>query len=172
MVWQRVPKEVFVGKDVLEFGLFDAVANFNMGAQTVLQLYEALRIPAGKYTDDGCQSLDTEHTYKAVYKGQEHNKRKKVPREEKEKRKTKIFTSKKSEHETRIARKCWADICQARGSILLLTPGDLFSMTTTRFAVTRKICGNYFSHIPLHTPSVCVNPSCQLCVQKDTGLLS
>ena len=50
MVWQWVPKEVFVGKDVLEFGLFDAVSCFNVGAQTVLQLNEALQIPAGKYT--------------------------------------------------------------------------------------------------------------------------
>lgn len=75
MVWQRVPKEVFVGKDVLELGLVDAVSHFNMGAQTVLQLYDALRTPAGKYTEDGCQFLDAEHTYRAVCKDQEHNKK-------------------------------------------------------------------------------------------------
>lgn len=71
MIWQWVPKEVFVGRDVLELGLFDAVAHFNMGTQTVLQLYEALRIPSGKYTEEGCPFLDAECSYKAVYKDQE-----------------------------------------------------------------------------------------------------
>ena len=90
MVWQRVPKEVFVGKDVLEFGLFDAVSHFNMGAETVLQLYEALEIPAGKYTEDGCQFLDAERTYMAVYKDQEHNKmRRKVLRGKKKRKEDK-----------------------------------------------------------------------------------
>ena len=50
MVWQRVPDEVFVGKDVLELGQFDAIAHFNMGDQTVLNLYEALGITPGKYS--------------------------------------------------------------------------------------------------------------------------
>ena len=91
MVWQQVPKEVFVDKDDLEFGLFDAVSHFNMRAQTVLQLYDVLEIPAGKYTEDGCQFLDSERTYKAVYKDQEHNKkRRKVLRGKKKRKKTKI----------------------------------------------------------------------------------
>ena len=88
--WQRVPKEVFVGKDVLEFGLFGAVSHFNMGAETVLQLYEALEIPAGKCTEDGCQFLDAERSYMAVYKDQEHNKmRRKVLRGKKKRKEDK-----------------------------------------------------------------------------------
>jgi len=35
MVWEQIPNEVYVGKDTLEFGLYDAVAHFNMGAETV-----------------------------------------------------------------------------------------------------------------------------------------
>ena len=66
--------KVFVDKEELKFGLMDAVSNFNMGAQTVLQLYEALQIPAGKYTEDGCQFLEAERSYKAVYKDKEHKK--------------------------------------------------------------------------------------------------
>ena len=90
MVWQWVPKEVFVGKDVLEFGLSDAVSHFKMGAQTVLQLYEALETPAGKYTEDECQFLDAERTYKAVYKDQEHyKKRRKVLRGRKKRKEDK-----------------------------------------------------------------------------------
>ena len=40
-------------KDVLELGLFDAVANFNTGSQTVLQLYKSLGITHGIYTARG-----------------------------------------------------------------------------------------------------------------------
>ena len=36
MVWERIPKEVFVGADLLEFGLFDAISHFNIGARAVL----------------------------------------------------------------------------------------------------------------------------------------
>ena len=48
MVWQRVPKEVYIGREILEMGLCDAVAHFN----------EALGIPAGKYTEAGCHQQD------------------------------------------------------------------------------------------------------------------
>ena len=87
LVWQRVPKEVFVGRDVLKFGLFDAVAHFNVGAQTVLQLYGALGIPSGKYTEEGCKMLDAEHAYNALYKGEEQNKKQRKVLRGKKKRK-------------------------------------------------------------------------------------
>lgn len=38
MVWERIPKDVFVGGEMLEFGLFDAISHFNIGAGTVTQL--------------------------------------------------------------------------------------------------------------------------------------
>ncbi len=31
MIWNRLPKTVFVGADVLNFGAYDAVAHFNIG---------------------------------------------------------------------------------------------------------------------------------------------
>jgi len=72
---------------VLEFGLYDAFSHFNMGAQTVLQLYDALQIPAGRYTEDGCQFLDAERTYLAVFKDQEQNKKRRKVLRGKKKRK-------------------------------------------------------------------------------------
>lgn len=45
MVWQRIPKEVYVGREILEMGLYDAVAHFNMGTSAVLKLFYALGIP-------------------------------------------------------------------------------------------------------------------------------
>ena len=58
MVWQRIPKEVYVGREILEMGLYDAVAHFNMGTSAVLKLFDALGIPPGKFTDAECQQED------------------------------------------------------------------------------------------------------------------
>ena len=58
MIWQRVLKEVYVGRETLELGLYDAVAHFNIGAVTVIRIFQALNIPPGKYTEEGCKLLD------------------------------------------------------------------------------------------------------------------
>lgn len=52
MVWKGIPKEVFFGMEMLEFGLFDAISHFNIRAiaRTVLVLLRALKINPGKYT--------------------------------------------------------------------------------------------------------------------------
>lgn len=54
MVWQRIPKEVFVGLETLELGLYDAVAHFNIGSVAVIKLLNALGITSGKYTEARC----------------------------------------------------------------------------------------------------------------------
>ena len=41
MIWQRVPKEVYVGRETLELGLYDAVAHFNIGEVTVIRILQA-----------------------------------------------------------------------------------------------------------------------------------
>ena len=58
MVWQRIPKKVFVGRELLEMGLYDAISHFNIGTRAVLLLLEALNINPGKYTEDECKSLE------------------------------------------------------------------------------------------------------------------
>ncbi|EDO33469.1 predicted protein [Nematostella vectensis] len=79
MIWQRVPKEVFVARPVLEFGLYDAVAHFNQGSATVVDLYRRLKIDAGKYTNSGCTALDSGRIYGAEYKERDiQKKRRKV----------------------------------------------------------------------------------------------
>lgn len=55
MVWQRVPKEVYVERDTLEFGLQGAVVHFNITSATAVNLFQALGINPGKYTEEGCQ---------------------------------------------------------------------------------------------------------------------
>ena len=75
MVWERIPKEVFVGADLLEFGLFDAISHFNIGARTVLLLLKALKISPGKYTEEGCRHLDMDRICGAEYKHSEERKK-------------------------------------------------------------------------------------------------
>lgn len=75
---------MFVGKDVLDFCLFDAIAHFNIGAQTVLNLYEALGITPGKYTVSGRQFLDKECLNNARYQVKEDNKSAERTKEEEE----------------------------------------------------------------------------------------
>ena len=56
-IWSRVPQEVFVGRDILEFGLYDAISQFNMGSEAVLLLYEALQIACGFSLREDARSL-------------------------------------------------------------------------------------------------------------------
>ena len=63
MIWNRIPKEVFVGRNLLEFGMFDAISHFNIGSKTIIQLFAQLNIPIGKYTEEGCRYMDLHCVY-------------------------------------------------------------------------------------------------------------
>ena len=89
LIWQRVPKEVFVGRQLLEFDMYVAISHFNMGAKTILKLLEELNIPSGKYTQQGCDVLDKERIYAAEYKEDSSKKRRKILRGKKKKKKDK-----------------------------------------------------------------------------------
>ena len=86
LIWQRIPKEVFVGKDLLELGLFDAVAHFNMGSQSALQLHEALGIKPGAFTMKGCEEMNKDRLHVAEYHERETSKKRKKGAEEKKKK--------------------------------------------------------------------------------------
>ena len=79
-----------MGRDILEFGMYDAIVHFNMGSQTVVQVYEALGVESGKYTRGGCKFIDAKQVEKAECKEQERNKkRRKILRGQKKKKKDK-----------------------------------------------------------------------------------
>ena len=68
MIWDRVPKSTFVGKDIFEFDVYDAVANFNMGAEAVKEILKKLGIEPGCFTSDHCCDLDNSRIFYAEYK--------------------------------------------------------------------------------------------------------
>ena len=49
MFWERVPKGVFVGAEVLQLGIYDALAHFNIGCQASVMILEKLGISPGLY---------------------------------------------------------------------------------------------------------------------------
>jgi hypothetical protein len=49
MVWNRLPKQVFVGSDVLHLGVYDAVSHFNIGASASIKTLEKMGISSGDY---------------------------------------------------------------------------------------------------------------------------
>ena len=58
MIWDRIPKATYVGKDLFELGVYDAVRSFNMGASSSLAVLRKTKIDPGKYTTAGCEKID------------------------------------------------------------------------------------------------------------------
>ena len=70
-IWDRVPKTMFCTMEQLQFGLYDAVANFNVGRKATVLIYEKLGIVPGRYLIDGCRNKNRKRLYHANYKHQE-----------------------------------------------------------------------------------------------------
>jgi len=49
-VWRRIPKDVFAGKNTFHFGMYDAVAVFNIGRLATLKVYNRVGISPGHFT--------------------------------------------------------------------------------------------------------------------------
>lgn len=42
MIWNWIPKNVFVGFDVLELGIYGVVAQFNIGAEAAINILKEI----------------------------------------------------------------------------------------------------------------------------------
>lgn len=76
MIWNRIPKNVFVGFDVLELGVYDAVAHFNIGAEAAVNILKELNLEPGEYFLQGMTKINKERVAKAYFKAREDNKKK------------------------------------------------------------------------------------------------
>lgn len=74
MIWERIPKSKYVALTQLEFGVYDAVANFNIGRKASVLLFEMLNMIPGVYTVKGCQKLNSKRLSLSTYKNNEKNK--------------------------------------------------------------------------------------------------
>ena len=57
-IWDRIPKSAYVSLDNLKFGVYDAVANFNIGMKATVLIYEKLNMIPGVYTLQGCRQIN------------------------------------------------------------------------------------------------------------------
>ena len=62
MIWNRLPKSIFVGADVLEFGAYDAVAHFNIGSKAATKIFNELGLVAGKFFENGVGKAEHRNT--------------------------------------------------------------------------------------------------------------
>ena len=57
-IWERIPKSKYVSLKQFEFGVYDDVANFNIGRKASILIFEKLGMIPGKYTLKGCFTLN------------------------------------------------------------------------------------------------------------------
>ena len=69
--WERLPKTKYYSMPQLEFGVYDDVAYFNIGAKPCVLLYEKLKMLPGHYTLKGCTLRNKKRLCGAEYKCKE-----------------------------------------------------------------------------------------------------
>ena len=67
-MWERLPKTTYVGLQQFKFGLYDAVAVFNMGRSATVEIFKELQTEPGKYTIEGCMTQNKKRLNNAAYK--------------------------------------------------------------------------------------------------------
>ena len=74
----------------MEFGVYDALANFNIGRKASVLVYAELNMLPGKHLVNGCTILNRKRLYLADYKNSESaKKRRKIIRGQKKNRQDK-----------------------------------------------------------------------------------
>ena len=56
MIWDHIPKTRYVSLTQLKLGVYDAVANFNIGKKVSVLNYEKMNLIQGKFTLQSCES--------------------------------------------------------------------------------------------------------------------
>nr|XP_047137499.1 uncharacterized protein LOC124814004 [Hydra vulgaris] len=71
LIWYRLPKSNYVGLASLEFGVYDAVANYNIGMKSVILIYEKLNMKPGHFTLAGCRLINKKRIKLSLFKSSE-----------------------------------------------------------------------------------------------------
>ena len=94
MIWNRLPKVIHVGIDTLEFGVYDAVCNFNEGKKSSIEILAEVQIQAGHYTTLGCIELNENRVSRSIYQQSPANATRRKVKRGLKKRKTDKHTEK------------------------------------------------------------------------------
>ena len=74
VIWDRVPKSTYVGRDIFETGIYDAVSHFNDGARATISVLQQLGLEPGHYSQKICNELDASRIYSSEYREKESSK--------------------------------------------------------------------------------------------------
>ena len=74
VLWDRVPKATYVGKDIFEIGIFDAVLHFNQGYSAIPDVLKEFGLYPGFYTQKWCANMDISRLEAAEYKEKDKSK--------------------------------------------------------------------------------------------------
>ena len=58
MIWSRIPKSPNVSFSQLQLGVYDGVADFNIGRKASILIFEKLNMIPGKYCLEGCRKIN------------------------------------------------------------------------------------------------------------------
>ena len=70
-IWDQLPKSRYSGFKQLKFGVYNAIANFNIGRKASVLLYDKLDLIPGRYTVKGCSMKNKKRLFNAGYKNKE-----------------------------------------------------------------------------------------------------
>ena len=73
MVWDRIPKTKYVSLPTFEFGVYDAVANFNIGRKASISVLEKLNTLPGRFILKGC-SVQNKKRLRSQYRNKKSSK--------------------------------------------------------------------------------------------------
>ena len=79
LIWERVPKSVYVSLTQLKLGTYDAVAYFNMGRKSSIEIFKAMGMTPGRFLEKKhCQILNAKRIFNKIRKSSEpvHKRRK------------------------------------------------------------------------------------------------
>ena len=74
-IWDRLPKSKYSGLTQLRFGVYDAVANFNIGRKASILIFEKMGMISGKYMLRGCFKTNKRRLYHPSYQNKEISKK-------------------------------------------------------------------------------------------------
>lgn len=82
-VWERLPKSKFNSIVQLKFGVYEVVANFNIGRKASVLIFERMKMRSGQFILKGCRSQNKRRLFHA---NEVNKKRRKIIRGEKKKK--------------------------------------------------------------------------------------
>ena len=68
IIWNRLPKNVFIGANVLQLGMYDAVAHFSIGSLVSVNILNKMAMVPGRYFEEGMKSADKEQIARTNHK--------------------------------------------------------------------------------------------------------